>query len=272
MLTALVAATLLITASVLSPAVAEQTFRGTVAADLRSGRSVASVFAESARPTRRAAAQRAGVDIVVLALGLLALQQLHRPVGATPDVVLIVAPAVLVLAGTLIVVRLLPWCSRVAALVAARTRGLPAVLGSFEVARRPLRHVAAVAMLALALAAAVFAATTQATWNSFRDNSVALAEPADVRVSMVPVLVTDQPVDAAADQLAALPEVEAVMPAHHESARSDTRQIDLIGVDPAMATRCCRALAPEPRCCSPTSRPVSSIPRPASRSSRCCSD
>ena len=224
----------------LSTAVAAGWLTMLVVADLRSGRSMASVSAESARPTRRAAVQRAGVDVVVLALALLALQQLHRPVGATPDVVLIVAPAVLVLAGTLIVVRLLPWCSRAAALVAARTRGLPAVLGSFEVARRPLRHVAAVAMLALALAAAVFAATTQATWNSFRDNSVALAEPADVRVSMVPVLVTDRPVEAAADQLAALPEVEAVMPVHHESARSDTRQIDLIGVDPGAAVEIMR--------------------------------
>lgn len=214
----------------LSAAVAAGWLTMLVVADLRSGRSMASVSAESSRPTRRAAVQRAGVDIVVVALGLLALQQLHRPVGATPDVVLIAAPAVLVLAGTLIVVRLLPWCSRAASFVAARMRGLPAMLGSFDVARRPLRHVAAVAMLALALAAAVFAATMQATWQTYRDNSVALAAPADVRVGMAQVLVTDRPVDAVADQLAALPEVETVMPAHRESARSDTGHVDLIGV------------------------------------------
>jgi hypothetical protein len=90
-------------------------------------------------------------------------------------------------------------------------------------------------MLALALAAAVFAATTQATWNVFRDNSVALAEPADVRVGMDPALVMDRPVETVAEQLGALPDVDAVMPAHRESGRSDTREIELIGVDPAAA-------------------------------------
>lgn len=206
-----------------------------VVADLRSATSVRIVSAEAARPTRRAAAQRAGVDIVVLALGILGLQQLRRPAGEAPDVVLIVAPAALVLAGAFVLVRFLPWFSRAAAVLAGRTRGLPAVLGSFEIARRPLRHVAAVAMLALALAAAVFAATTQATWDVFRDNTVALAEPADVRVAMEPALVIERPIDATADMLRTLPDVEAVMPVHRESGRSDTRVVELVGVDPAVA-------------------------------------
>jgi hypothetical protein len=193
------------------------------------------VSADAARPTRRAAVQRAGVDIVVLALGVLGLQQLRRPAGEAPDVVLIVAPAALVLAGAFVLVRFLPWFSRAAAVLAGRTRGLSAVLGSFEIARRPLRHVAAVAMLALALAAAVFAATTQATWNVFRDNTIALAEPADVRVDVEPALVIERPIDATADMLRTLPDVEAVMPAHRESGRSDTRVVELVGVDPAVA-------------------------------------
>lgn len=207
-----------------------------VTADLRSGRSVAGVSAEAARPSRRAAVQRAGVDLVALAIGLLALQQLRRPAGETPEAVLITAPAALVLAGTFVVVRLLPWISRAVSAVASRTRGLSAVLGSFEVARRPLRHVAAVAMLALALAASVFAATTQATWDVFRDNSVALAEPADVRVAMDPALVSERPIEPVADQLIALPAVDAIMPVHRETGRSDTRHIEVIGIDPAVAT------------------------------------
>lgn len=219
----------------LSVAVATAWLTLLVVADLRSGRSVATVSTEAARPSRRAAVQRAGVDIIVLALGLLALQQLRRPAGETPDTVLIVAPAALVLAGTFVVVRLLPWVSRAASGVAARTRGLPGVLGSFEVARRPLRHVAAVAMLALALAAAVFAASTQATWNVFRDNTIALTEPADVRITMEPTLVIDRPVVATAELLQALPDVDAVMPAHRELARNDTGEVELIGVDPATA-------------------------------------
>lgn len=219
----------------LSLAVAAAWLGIVVVADLRSATSVRSVSTEAARPTRRAAVQRAGVDIVVLALGLLGLQQLRRPAGEAPDVVLIVAPAALVLAGAFVLVRFLPWFSRAAAVFAGRTRGLPAVLGSFEIARRPLRHVAAVAMLALALAAAVFAATTQATWNVFRDNTVALAEPADVRVAMEPALVIERPIDATADMLRTLPDVEAVMPAHRESGRSDTRVVELVGVDPAVA-------------------------------------
>ncbi|HEX5997002.1 MAG TPA: FtsX-like permease family protein [Jiangellales bacterium] len=219
----------------LSIAVAAAWLGVVVVADLRSATTVRHVSAEAARPTRRAAVQRAGLDIVVLALGLLGLQQLRRPAGEAPDVVLIVAPAALVLAGAFVLVRFLPWFSRAAAALAGRTRGLSAVLGSFEIARRPLRHVAAVAMLALALAAAVFAATTQASWNVFRDDTVALAEPADLRVAMEPALVIDRPVAATADMLRALPDVQQVMPVHLETGRSDTRRVELVGVDPALA-------------------------------------
>jgi hypothetical protein len=208
-----------------------------VLADLRAGRSTRDVAAESARPSRRAAAQRAGLDVVVLAVGVLALQQLRRPSGETPDVVLIAAPTILVLAGTLIAMRLLPWCGRAVSRAAARWRGVSAVLGSFEVARRPIRHLAPVAMLTLALAAAVFAATTQATWTAFRDNSAALSEPADVRLSMASVVTagTAAQISDLGDQLAAIDHVETAMPVHRETARSDRSDVELVGVDPALA-------------------------------------
>ena len=209
-----------------------------VFADIRSGRSVVEVAADSARPSRRSAMQRAGLDVIVLALGGLALQQLRRPAGDVPEIVLIVAPTVLVLAGTLIMIRLLPWCGRAAAWLAARARGVPSMLGSFEVARRPLRHVGPVAMLVLALAAAVFTASTQATWSSFRANAVLLAEPADVTVRFAQVDSAEPGAEMAerSEQLTALPGVEQAMPVFRSAVRQDFGQLDVVGMDLAHAS------------------------------------
>jgi hypothetical protein len=209
-----------------------------VAADLAAGRSVAGVSAEQARPPRRAAAQRAGLDVVALALGVLGLQQLRRPVGETPEIVLILAPSMIALAGTVVLVRLLPWLGRGASWVSSRARGIPAMLGAFEVSRRPLRHAAAASLVVLALAVSIFAAATQSTWNAFRSDSVDVTEPADLRV------ISASPDDfsqnaATFEQLRSLRTsgehgVESVMPVVHTTNAGEV-PAEIIGVDPQAA-------------------------------------
>ncbi len=205
-----------------------------VVADLRAGRSVAAVSAELARPPRRAALQRAGVDVLAVAIGLLGLQQLRRPAGV-PEVVLVVAPALVVLGGTVVLMRVLPWIGRAGAALAGSRRGAPAMLGTFELARRPLRHVAAAALVVLALAVSVFAATSQSTWGSFRSAVVDLAHPADVAVttdfgSIEPDAIplrTEQ----VSQELAALPGVEAVMPVGQTVDVVKDLRLDIVSVD-----------------------------------------
>lgn len=154
-----------------------------IATDLSAGRTMASVALEHARPPRRAAVQRAGIDVLALALAGLGLQQLRRPPGDTPDLVLIAAPAVIVLAGALILIRALPWMGRAASWLTTRLRGFASGLGTMDIARRPLRHGAAAVLLVLALAVSIVTAATNSTWRDFRDDIVSLTEPADARVT-----------------------------------------------------------------------------------------
>lgn len=152
-----------------------------VSADVSAGRSISGVALASSRP-RRAAVQRAGLDLVLLALALVALQQLRRPPETASELVLVVAPAVIVLAGTVVLIRALPWVAGVVARAARARPGAAAMLGATETARRSARHVAAAILVVLAITVSVFAATTQRTWTTFSAATVDVTEPADVRV------------------------------------------------------------------------------------------
>ncbi|HEU0212586.1 MAG TPA: ABC transporter permease [Jiangellaceae bacterium] len=215
-----------------------------VVADLRAGRSVIDVSAEHARPPRRAAIQRAGLDVLVVVLGVLGLQQLRRPVGGAPEVVLVAAPALVVLAGTVLLVRGLPWVGRAASWLAARRPGVPAMLGSFELSRRPLRHVAAASLVVLALAVSVFAAATQATWTTFRADAVDVAHPSDVRVVADFTAAPPEDLGRQAAELEAalgrLPGVEAVVPVLRGEEVVDESVVDVVAVDTDVAGRVMR--------------------------------
>lgn len=205
-----------------------------VAADLRAGRSVSRVAAEAARP-RRAVAQRAGLDFALLALGLLGLQQLRRPRNATPDIVLVVAPSLIVLAGTVILIRALPGLTGVVAGLASRRRGLAAVLATTETARRSVRYAAASVLVVLAITVSVFAAATQSTWNQYNADTVDLAAPSDVRVhasTEEDTVAVNGRVDSMEQQLTGLPGVESAMPVFTTSFVDDNVTVDLIGLDP----------------------------------------
>jgi hypothetical protein len=198
-----------------------------VAVDYSAGRSMASVDIEHSRPPRRAAVQRAGLDVVALGLAALGLQQLRRPAGDASDIVLMLAPTVIVLAGAMILVRILPWIGRIASAITTHMRGFSASLGTLDLARRPLRHSAAAVLLILALAVSIVTSATNSTWNDFRDDVVALSEPVDVRVSTN----RDAHPGRIRADIESLTGVEAVTPVARFGAAADETRADVVVID-----------------------------------------
>lgn len=139
-----------------------------------------------------AGAARSGLDLALVALAVLAYQQLSRygsngsgpaPSSADPsagpsgalfgvDPVLVAAPTLALCAGTLLVLRLLPFAARLGARIASRGRGLGPALVGWQLARRPRRATGPVLLLVLAVSSGVLALGQHTAWSgSQRDQA-----------------------------------------------------------------------------------------------------
>ncbi|MFJ9950196.1 FtsX-like permease family protein [Kitasatospora sp. NPDC091207] len=128
-----------------------------------------------------AGAVRSGADLAVVALAVLAYFQLSRYSGGLSadadgelglDPVLVAAPTLLLCAGTLLVLRLLPFAARLGGRAAARGRGLVPALAGWQLARRPGRAAGPVLLLVLAVSTGVLALGQHASWSgSQRDQA-----------------------------------------------------------------------------------------------------
>jgi len=156
------------------------------------GPSATFVDAEQGRGRQRrlSGIMRSGLDLGVVVLAVLAYWQLvtyQGPVAGEAslavDPVLVAAPAVVLLAGTLISARLVPLVSRLADHFGSRTRGALLPLASWEVGRRSRRAIAAVLLLTLALSVGAFGQTFLATWQQSQVDQATLAAGAPVRVA-----------------------------------------------------------------------------------------
>ena len=163
---------------------------GLAAPALRSA-AVATTVREQGRPQATGLVRRAGLDLVVVALAALAYWQLRRyqaPVVESLrgrlgiDPLLVVAPALGLLAGALLALRLVPAVGRVVERLAAGARGLVAPLGARQLARRPARNARAAVLLTLALAIGLCAAADGSTWLRPQEARAAYAAGADARV------------------------------------------------------------------------------------------
>ena len=143
------------------------------------------------RGLRRALIHGAGGDIALLAAAALAIWQLQRyggPVTATAagdlgiDPLIISGPALALLAGGLLGLRLVPRVSRLAERLTARRATLPAALGSWQVSRRPLRYAGPALLLTLAIAVGVVSMATTATWRDSHRDQADHQAGADLRV------------------------------------------------------------------------------------------
>ncbi|MFQ6146275.1 FtsX-like permease family protein [Streptomyces seoulensis] len=135
---------------------------------------------------------RAGADVGLLAVAAVAYWQLERqPSGAVGgdrggtlgiDPLLVTAPALTLLAGTVLTLRLLPPAARLAERRAAGGRGLAAALAGWQFSRRPNRGAGAVLLLVLAVALGMLAIGQGASQHRSQDDRADFLAGAPVRV------------------------------------------------------------------------------------------
>jgi ABC-type lipoprotein release transport system permease subunit len=143
------------------------------------------------RQETRTFGQRIGLDVALLAITGIALWQLRlygAPLTSTVqgrlgiDPLLVAAPAIGLLAGGVLALRILPHLAQGLETVVSRGRDLVGSLGSRQLARRPLRYTRSALLLMLAMSMGVFALSYAATWSASQRDQAAYQSGADVRV------------------------------------------------------------------------------------------
>ncbi|WP_422772670.1 FtsX-like permease family protein [Plantactinospora sp. WMMC1484] len=213
---------------------------------LRRGGSYVAELASRSRPSRRTIAQRAGMDVALVALavlGWLQLRQYSSPLaGARPDgalgidPLLAATPTVGVLAGAVLALRGLPPMARLAERYVDRRSWTGTMLGMWQAGRRP--HAGPVLLLALAVAVGTLA------WCLAATSERSLSDQADHQVGADLRLVEASGVapPARAGQLAGLPGTERILPAWRDAPRLGTEgvQAGMVALDTADADRVVR--------------------------------
>lgn len=158
---------------------------------LRSARSLSSVHGKLARGETVGIGQRLGLDIALLAVAGVGLWQLRhygapltRSVQGTLglDPLLVATPAIGLLAGGVVALRIVPLLAQLIEVATTGGRGLVPSLGARQLARRPLRYTRAALLLMLAMAMGVFAVSYTWTWTASQRDQAGFQVGADVRV------------------------------------------------------------------------------------------
>jgi len=136
---------------------------------------------------------RAGADVGLLVIAAVAYWQLSsQDSGAVTDdrsgtlgidPLLVSAPALALLAGTVLTLRLLPPVARLAERRAASGRGLPTALAGWQFSRRPMRGAGLVLLLVLAIAMGMLAIGQGASWDGSQDDQADFRAGTSVRVT-----------------------------------------------------------------------------------------
>ncbi|GIF20368.1 hypothetical protein BJ973_001727 [Actinoplanes tereljensis] len=156
---------------------------------LHIGLAVRPVTVSGERHGRRELLARSGADLLLFALAAVGWWQLRaQPAGSDSraDAVRVLAPALLLTAGTALTLRILPPLLRQAERLAGQARGLVLPLAAFQAARRPQAYAAGL-LIGLACAAATFGTAFGSTW------TVSQHEQADLSVGTDLALTLDAP-------------------------------------------------------------------------------
>ncbi|MFD1932033.1 FtsX-like permease family protein [Nonomuraea mangrovi] len=182
---------------------------------------------------------RAGGDIALLVVAGLAVWQLTRygsPVTATAggglgiDPMLVTGPALALLSGGMLGMRLVPWTSGLVARLTSRRATLAPALGAWQVSRRPLRYVGPALLLTMAVAIGVLSITTTTTWESSQRDQAGHRVGADLRIS--PATGPGEVGGLGAGRVyASLPGVSAVSPAVRDSVSIGSGSAELLALD-----------------------------------------
>ena len=166
---------------------------GLVLPALGAGRGLAMVRQSISRQGNRTLAQRLGIDlalVVLAAIGLWQLRQYGAPLTESVrgsiglDPLLVAAPAIGLLAGSILALRIVPLMAELAERLLSGRRDLVAPLGARQLARRPLRYTRAALLLMLASALGTFAGAYASTWTQSQDDQSAYRTGSDVRVEV----------------------------------------------------------------------------------------
>ena len=209
--------------------------------------SAVSPLALRARRGRQAAVTavgRAGFDLALLALAVVACWQLlskdsivgtDRAGDATFSPVAIAAPALALAAGAVAVLRLLPLAARLGDLAARRGRSLAVPLAFWQTGRRPLKLAGPVLLTMLAVAAGVLSFSEYASADRSAADQAAFSVGSDVDARL-----TGSLSPAELRELAASPGVGAVSPLLRDgftSGNDESQQATFLAIDPGTAAR-----------------------------------
>jgi hypothetical protein len=203
--------------------------------------------AASARGVRRgrqaaiSGATRAGADLALIALAVLAGWQLRRYTAVTTsanggapsiDPVLVLAPALALAGGTVLTLRLLPAGARATDRLAARGRGLTRALAGWQFSRQPLRQGGAALLLVMAVATGTLALAQHASWSRSAVDQAAFTAGGDVRVDLAaPLTAGDE------TKISQVPGVTTAMAA---AATLQSLPADVLAIDSAKAPQVVR--------------------------------
>lgn len=187
--------------------------------------------------------QRNGLDLVVVALAALGLWRLRHTSVATSDTagrigtdpILVLAPLLGVVAGSLLTLRLVAATARGIQRVTVRRGSLPTALAVWEVARRPARTARTSVLIVLSVTVGTFAAVHGASWQqSIRDQADAVVS-VDALVTPDPRPASPLPSRYVADAYRRLTGVEDAIPVHRSSASvsAGLSSVTLVSADAA---------------------------------------
>ncbi|BAU83297.1 membrane protein [Streptomyces laurentii] len=190
------------------------------------------------------ASVKAGADIALLLIAGIAYWQLNRQSGSGAgalagdrsgalgvDPLLVAAPALALLAGTVLTLRLLPPAAKLAERRAAAGRGLPAALAGWQFSRRPLRGAGPVLLLVLAVAMGMLAIGQSDSWDRSQRDQADFKAGTPVRVlSAGPGELADT------ERLAAVDGVREVAAVHRDTTDLAGKQATLLAVDTRRAS------------------------------------
>ncbi|MEV0382481.1 ABC transporter permease [Nonomuraea sp. NPDC050643] len=183
--------------------------------------------------------ERAGADLALLVVAGLAIWQLQRygaPVTATAagglgiDPLIISGPALALLTGGMLGLRLVPRVSRLAERVTSRRPTLAPALGAWQVSRRPLKYAGPALLLTMAIAIGIVSMATASTWRTSQLDQARHQAGADLRLSGPP----DGPELGALGRgtvFAALPGVTAASPVYRGQSEVSGELSVLLAVD-----------------------------------------
>lgn len=138
------------------------------------------------------AMSRAGLDVALVGLGLLALWELRRYSAVQRlsggrlgiDPVLAVAPVVALVGISLVLLRAFPAAARLLDRVSGRARHVDAALAGWQVSRRPQRQAALTLLVVLAVATGTLALALHQSWRQSQLDQASFVAGADVRVDL----------------------------------------------------------------------------------------